>query len=94
MASITIRIDDDTKAQAQRLFSALGMDLTTAITVFVKQSLHDNALPFVPSLNRPNAETLEALAEGDRLLADPNTKRYHTADELFDELDREIEDEV
>lgn len=44
--NITIRMDEDLKKKADVLFDELGMSFTTAINVFVKQSLREGRLPF------------------------------------------------
>lgn len=44
--NVTIRIDEDLKEEADRLFDDLGMSFTTAINVFVKQSLREGRIPF------------------------------------------------
>lgn len=54
-------MDTALKAQAEALFSELGMNLTTAFNIFVRQALRDGGIPFEISLNRPNDETLQAI---------------------------------
>ena len=44
--NVTIRIDEDLKEEADQLFDDLGMSFTTAINVFVKQSLREGRIPF------------------------------------------------
>lgn len=44
--STNIGLDEDLKKEAQELFSELGMDLTTAVTVFLKQSVREGRIPF------------------------------------------------
>lgn len=61
--NLSIRIDKTLKEQAENLFSELGMNMTTAFTIFVRQSLRQGKIPFEISLARPNAETLAALKE-------------------------------
>jgi antitoxin component of RelBE/YafQ-DinJ toxin-antitoxin module len=46
MTQINIRLDDDLKARAETLFGELGMNMTTAITVFLRQSLLRGGIPF------------------------------------------------
>ncbi|MDR2031894.1 MAG: type II toxin-antitoxin system RelB/DinJ family antitoxin [Azoarcus sp.] len=46
MTQINIRLDDDLKARAETLFAELGMNMTTAITVFLRQSLLRGGIPF------------------------------------------------
>ena len=61
--NVTIRMDADLKAQAEELFAELGMNLTTAFNVFVRQSLRQGGLPFEIKLERPNKETIAAMLE-------------------------------
>ena len=49
--NISIRIDSDLKAQAEVLFAELGMNLSTAFNIFVRQSLREGRIPFDISLN-------------------------------------------
>ena len=44
--NISIRMDSELKAQADRLFGELGMNLTTAFNIFVRQSLREGRIPF------------------------------------------------
>jgi len=46
MAQINFRIDDDIKAEAETLFASLGMNTTTALMIFIRQSLTEHAIPF------------------------------------------------
>lgn len=47
MTNINIRIDADKKLKAQELFSSLGLDMTTAINLFIQQSLEFNGIPLL-----------------------------------------------
>lgn len=49
---IHIKVDDDLKSNAERLFDDLGINMTAAITMFLKQSLTEQALPFQPRTER------------------------------------------
>lgn len=84
--NISIRMDADLKAQADALFGELGMNITTAFNIFVRQALREGRIPFEISLNQPNRETLAALMEAERIAKDPNIKGYTDLDELFDDL--------
>ena len=84
--NISIRMDSDLKAQADRLFGELGMNLTTAFNIFVRQSLREGRIPFDISLNQPNSETVAALLEAERIAKDPSVKGYTDLDELFADL--------
>lgn len=94
--STNIRIDTELKRQAQQLFSDLGMDMTTAVNIFLRQAVREQAIPFrIGEPARLNAETLEAiaemremLAEMQEMLAHPEKYRgYHDIDEMMEELE-------
>ncbi len=84
--NISIRMDTDLKTQADALFNELGMNITTAFNIFVRQALREGKIPFDISLNQPNRETLAALMEAERIAKDPTVKGYDDLDELFNDL--------
>jgi addiction module RelB/DinJ family antitoxin len=51
MAQVNIRMDDDLKLQAESFFDELGMSMTTAFMIFVKQTLRDKRIPFTIAVN-------------------------------------------
>ena len=59
--STSISIDADVKAKAQELFADLGMDLSTAINIFLRQSIRESGIPFVIHREEPNAVTMAAM---------------------------------
>ena len=54
MANVSIRMDDNLKKQAEDLFNDLGMNLTTAFTIFVKQAIREQGIPFEITKEIPN----------------------------------------
>lgn len=84
--NISIRMDKDVKAQADALFTELGMNLTTAFNIFVRQSLREGKIPFEVSLNQPNKDTVAAMLEAERIARDSSIKGYDNLDELFSDL--------
>lgn len=84
--NISIRMDPELKAQADALFSELGMNISTAFNIFVRQALREGRIPFDISLNQPGRETLAALEEAERIAKDPSVKGYTDLDELFRDL--------
>lgn len=86
--NISIRMDSDLKTQAEALFGELGMNLTTAFNIFVRQSLREGGIPFDISLNQPNKETVSAMLEAERIASDPSVKGYCNLDEMFADLDQ------
>ena len=59
--NVTLRVDEDLKRQAETLFSELGLNLTTAFNIFLRQSVREQRIPFQVSKNVPNAVTLTAM---------------------------------
>ena len=85
--NISIRMDSNLKAQADAFFSELGMNLSTAFNIFVRQSLREGRIPFDISLDRPNKETIAAMLEAEMIAKDPSVKGYTDLDELFADLE-------
>lgn len=88
--NLTIRIDRELKEKAEQLFSELGMNMTTAFTVFARQAVRQGKIPFEISLNIPNLETITAIEEANRISHDPSAKRYSSFDELVAEIQNEV----
>ena len=86
--NISIRMDADLKAQADALFTELGMNLTTAFNIFVRQSLREGGIPFEVRLEQPNKETIAAMLEAERLISDPSVKRWNDVEDALTELKR------
>jgi DNA-damage-inducible protein J len=82
--NVTFRVDTDLKQQADALFSDLGMSLSTAFNVFLRQSVREQQLPFAVSKNVPNATTLAAMddAENNTNMSGP----YNSVEELMEAL--------
>ena len=84
--NISIRMDTELKAQADKLFAELGMNLSTAFNIFVRQSLREGGIPFEIRTDRPNKETIAAMLEAENIAKDPNVKGYTDLDEMFADL--------
>lgn len=82
VSNVSFRIDSDLKAQADSLFSQLGMNMTTAFNIFLRQSVREGCIPFEITLNTPNSQTVAALIEAQQLMDNPNTKKYDVEDAL------------
>ena len=86
--STSISIDADVKSKAQELFADLGLDLSTAINIFLRQSIRENGIPFSIQRNVPNADTIAAMKELEEMSKHPgNYKRYHSFSELLKEVE-------
>ena len=86
--NFSVRMDSDIKKQCETLYTELGMNLTTAINVFLRQSLRVGGFPFEVRLEQPNKETVAAMLEAERIAKDPSVKGYNDLDELFADLKR------
>lgn len=92
--SINIRIDSDVKAEAQALFSRLGMDMSTAVNIFIRQAIDFGGIPFIIRERRYNAETEAAMQEAEDIISGKiQAKSYSSAREMLDDLNKEFEDE-
>jgi len=58
---IHVNVDENLKEEAEQLFDDLGLNMTSAITIFLKQSINEQAIPFM--INKGNKETLQALKD-------------------------------
>ena len=85
MATVTIRIDAELKDEAQALFEALGLDLSTATGIFYRQALRCNGLPFEVKLEEPNETTYKAIACAEK--NEDCSRAFDSVDELMEALD-------
>lgn len=65
--NINIRMDKDVKNAAEKIFNELGLNMTTAINIFLRKSIQEQGIPFDVKLNIPNEATLKAIEEGESL---------------------------
>lgn len=77
-ATIRSRVEPELKREAVEILNASGLDLSTAIRLFLHRVVAENGLPFEVT---PNEKTIAAMQEARKLSA-----RFRSADELFDEL--------
>ena len=93
MATMSIRLNDNDKIEADNLFKKLGITTNAAINMFIKQSIRLQKLPFTPSLETPNERLINALKESDTILQElkeGKRKGYKDSKSLFKELDNEL----
>jgi len=93
-ALIQVSVDEDFKKEVDGIFENLGFDTSTAIRIFLKQAVRWNGLPFEVREFIPNAETIAAMEEADRISRDPNVKSYANFSELLEEVREEMKNEV
>ena len=84
--NFSVRIDSDIKKQCEAMYGELGINLTTAINVFLRQSLRVGGFPFDVRLEQPNKETMAAMLEAEHIARDPSVKRYSDVEETLKAL--------
>ena len=85
--NLNIRTDADIKASAEKIFASLGLNMSTAINIFLRQAIRYGGLPFEVKLDIPNETTAAAIEEGRTIMRDKNAKSYKSIDELRAALD-------
>lgn len=89
-AKINVNTDAETKREAEQLFSKLGINMTTAINMFLHRAILERGLPFDVSINVPNADTRAAMQEIADMKAHPEKyPSYKSIDELKTALEAE-----
>lgn len=88
--STSVSIDADVKAKAQELFADLGLDLSTAVNLFLKQAVRENAIPFSICREVPNMDTIAAMREAEEISRHPECyKRYSSFADVLQEVNND-----
>lgn len=83
MSTINVRVDEKIKTDARELFSQFGLDLSTAINMFLMQSIREQGIPLDLHLHTPNAQTLKAIED---------TENGINLSDTFDSVEALLED--
>ena len=82
-----ISIDEEIKPKAQAMLAEFGLDLSTAVNMFLRQMLREKAIPFEIRYEIPNADTIAAIKEAEEMEKHPElAKTYSSVDELMEDL--------
>ena len=81
--NLCIRIDTETKKQAEELFSNLGMNISTAFSIFVKQALRVRGIPFAITEDVSEVDDYSALREARKIARNPKIKGYSDVEEAL-----------
>lgn len=84
--NFSVRMDSDIKKQCEALYNELGINLTTAINVFLRQSIRAGGFPFDVRMEQQNKETVLAMLEAESIARDSSVKRYSDVEEALKEL--------
>lgn len=85
--NLNIRTDKEVKLAAEKIFEALGLNMTTAVNMFLRQTIRENGIPFELKLSVPNDTTLAAIEEGRKIAYDKTVKGYSSMEDLKAALD-------
>ena len=85
-SNYTIRLDSELRKEAEKLFSDLGMSLSTAFQIFLKQAVQEQGLPFPVRKKQPNKATLAAMEEALKIAESPDAKTYSSAKEMMEDI--------
>lgn len=84
MSTLTIRIDDELKRGASEVANYYGLDLSSVTRAFYKQMVNTRCIPLTFTTEEPNAETVEALLEGEAVLASGEPGRFADGRSMID----------
>ena len=80
-----VRIDDETKLQAQQALKAMGMSVSDAVRIFLTRVVADQAIPF--DVRVPNQNTVSAMNEAEDIIR-AKKARFGTVEDLFNDLEK------
>lgn len=89
-----IRIDSDVKRQATELFNSLGLDMSSAVNIFLRQCLYRDGLPFTVEKPHYSQEVLDAIEEARQIAKDPNAKSFKTWDDMYTAIMESDDDDL
>ena len=86
--NMSFRVDKELKKQADALFKNLGINTSAALNMFLTQSVREQCIPFVPSMNVPSERLLSAIKEVEDIESGKiKAKKYKTFEEAIKDLD-------
>ena len=80
--NLNIRTDKEIKEKAENIFQELGLNMTTAINMFLRTSIRENGSPFDLKIDSVNDETKLAIEEGRKIADDKTIEGYVSIEEL------------
>lgn len=90
--TLNIRIEPELKKEVENTLTDLGMNIAEAVTIFLKQVVLTDSIPFIIKKPRFNKNTLEAIKETNEIIKHPeNYKTYNSINEIIEEIENESE---
>lgn len=88
--TLNIRIEPELKKEVETILNDLGMNIADAVTIFLKQVVMTDSIPFIIKKPKFNKETLEAVKEANKIMKHPeNYKSYSNVYEMIEEIEHE-----
>ena len=85
-STINVNVPKEVKEEATILFNNLGLNMSTAINMFLKKAIYEKGIPFEVK-QTPSKELIEALKELDYMEEHPEEyKVYHDVNKMFEEI--------
>ena len=69
--NLNIRTEKAIKDQAEEIFNELGLNMTTAVNMFLRTAIREHGIPFELKLEVPNDTTAAAIEDGRKMMKDP-----------------------
>lgn len=85
--NLNVRTDKSLKLKSEKIFNELGINMTTAINMFLRATVRENGIPFALKLDKPNKATIKAIREGEKIAEDKKVKGCHNIEELKQKLE-------
>ena len=86
--NMSFRVDKNLKKQADELFKKLGMNTSVALNMFLSQSVREQRIPFIPSIEVPNARLISTMEEVEAIENGKiEAKKYKTFEEALEDID-------
>ncbi len=86
----TVRINDKIKDEVTPILDDLGLSLSEAINVFLRQVIMTESIPFTIKKTKYSAEMIAAIKEADEMLKNPNNyKSFDNVDDLMEDLNKD-----
>ena len=85
-SAINVQVNKKDKDMATKILNDLGISMSTAINIFVKQIIKNDGLPFEVRNPKPSKELMEALKEGEKISKDKKHERYGSVAEMMDAI--------
>ena len=90
--NLNVRINSKLKSDSDKLFKSLGLNMSTAINIFLTKCVKTSSIPFAIEENNLSEKLVNALEEADYIEKHPSEfKGYNNVDKLFEVLDSDSE---